>query len=81
MAPSATEVESQIDLPIHPGKAAAKSWVKSTGILDQYESFDVTPVIGREFPHADLVSWLRAPNSDELLRELALTSMSHLQRM
>ena len=78
MAPSATEVQPQVDIPIHPGKAAAaKPWVKSTGILDQYESFDVTPVIGREFPHANLVSWLQASNSDELLKELALTSTSH----
>ena len=78
MAPSATEeVQAQTAIPIHPGKAAtARPWVKSTGILDQYESFDVTPVIGREFPHANLVSWLQAPNSDDLLRELALTSTS-----
>ena len=75
MAPSATEVQPQVDIPVNPVKAAAaKPWVKSTGILDQYESFDVTPVIGREFPHANLVTWLKAPNSDELLRELALTS-------
>jgi hypothetical protein len=75
MAPSATE--AQVEVPVHPGKAAvAKPWVKSTGALDQYESFDVTPVIGREFPHANLVTWLKAPNSDALLRELALTSMS-----
>jgi len=80
MAPSATEevqVQAQTAIPTHSGKtAAAKPWVKNTGILDQYESFDVTPVIGREFPHANLVSWLQAPNSDQLLRELALTSMS-----
>lgn len=74
MAPSATDVQPAVDIPIPLSKAAtAKPWVKSTGILDQYDSFDVTPVIGREFPHANLVSWLKAPNSDELLRELALT--------
>lgn len=44
------------------------------GVLDQYDSFDVTPIIGREFPAADLKEWLEAPNSDELLRELAITS-------
>jgi hypothetical protein len=77
MAPSATE--AQVEVPVHPGKAAvAKPWVKSTGALDQYESFDVTPVIGREFPHANLVTWLKAPNSDALLRELALTSILEL---
>jgi hypothetical protein len=44
------------------------------GALDQYDSFDVTPIIGREFPAASLKEWLDAPNSDELLRELAITS-------
>ncbi|KAH6646545.1 hypothetical protein BKA67DRAFT_410567 [Truncatella angustata] len=43
------------------------------GVLDQYEQFDVTPVIGREFVGVDLAEWLRAPNSDELIRELAIT--------
>jgi hypothetical protein len=75
MAPSAIETQPQIAIPVHPRKAAAaKPWVKSTGVLDQYDSFDVTPVIGREFPHANLVSWLQSPNSEELLRELALNS-------
>jgi hypothetical protein len=73
MAPSATETIASV--PVAPGKAqTTKSWVKSTGALDQYENFEVTPVIGREYPHANLVSWLQASNSDELLRELALTS-------
>jgi hypothetical protein len=44
------------------------------GVLDQYQSFDVTPVIGREFADVNLKEWLRAPNSDELLRDLAITS-------
>ncbi|KAH7083843.1 hypothetical protein FB567DRAFT_604942 [Paraphoma chrysanthemicola] len=43
------------------------------GVLDQYESFDVTPVIGREFANVNLKEWLRAPNSDELIRDLAIT--------
>ncbi len=77
MAPSATEVETQTAIPVHPGKIAStneKPWVKSTGILDQFEHFDVTPVIGREYPTANIVSWLKAPNANELLKELALTS-------
>lgn len=48
--------------------------LKLSGVLDQYEHFDVTPVIGREFPNANLKEWLEAPNSDELLRDLAITS-------
>lgn len=51
-----------------------KEPLKLSGILDQYESFDVTPVIGREFPNAKLKEWLEAPNSDELIRDLAITS-------
>jgi hypothetical protein len=50
--------------------------LKQTGVLDQYESFDVTPVIGREFPKANLVEWLNAENSDALIRDLAITSTS-----
>lgn len=46
------------------------------GVLEQYESFDVTPIIGREFKDVNLKEWLRAENSDELLRDLAITSTS-----
>lgn len=52
------------------------------GILDQYESFDITPVIGREFKDVNLKEWLRSENSDELLRDLAITStfsIDHLE--
>ena len=79
MAPSATEVQTQTGVPIHPVKATGattKPWIKATGILDQYENFDVTPAIGREYPHVNLVGLFQAPNSDDLLRELALISKS-----
>jgi hypothetical protein len=71
MAPSATEnqLQSEVEVPIHPGKASTiKSAVKSTGVLDKYESFDVTPIIGREFPNANVVEWLQDPNADERAR-------------
>lgn len=45
------------------------------GHLNQYKSFLVTPVIGTEFPDANVVDWMKAPNSDELLHDLAVTSM------
>lgn len=51
-----------------------KEPLKTTGVLDQFEHFEVTPVIGREYPTLDLKELLRAPNSDELLRDLAITS-------
>jgi hypothetical protein len=74
MAPSATE-PAQVTTSIYSGKAAAaKPWVESSGALDQYEHIEVTPVIGREYPHVNLVSLLKAPNSEDFLRELALIS-------
>ncbi len=47
--------------------------LKLSGVLDNEEHFDVTPIIGREFPSSSLKEWLAAPNSDELLRDLAIT--------
>lgn len=47
--------------------------LKLSGALDQFKYFDSTPVIGREFVDVDLAEWLRAPNSDELIRDLAIT--------
>lgn len=77
MAPAAVEAPAIIhDLPI---KTKAQQPVPLAGTLDQYESFDITPVIGREFPKANLVEWLNAPNSDELIRDLAVTSKSSLK--
>jgi alpha-ketoglutarate-dependent taurine dioxygenase len=68
MAPSAIDV----DIPV-VSKSVTREPLKLSGALDSYESFDVTPVIGREFPTANLNEWLTAPNSDELLRDLAIT--------
>lgn len=69
MAPSAIDTEA----PVAP-KGLLRQPLQLSGALDNYESFDVTPVIGKEFPTANLVDWLNAPNSDELLRDLAITS-------
>jgi hypothetical protein len=51
-----------------------KEPLKLSGALDHLEHFDVTPIIGREFIGVNLAKWLRAPNSDELIRDLAITS-------
>lgn len=45
-----------------------------SGTLDRFESFKSTPCIGTEFPKADLAQWLRAPDSDQIIRDLAITS-------
>jgi hypothetical protein len=52
-----------------------KEPLKISGALDSIKSFDVTPVIGREFVDVNLKDLLRAPNSDDLIRDLAITSM------
>ncbi len=44
----------------------------NSGSLDNYESFDVTSVIGREFPTLQLSSIL---DDDEKLRDLAITGI------
>ncbi|KAH8687728.1 putative alpha-ketoglutarate-dependent taurine dioxygenase [Tricladium varicosporioides] len=54
-------------------ETAHKEPLKLSGALDHFESFDVTPVIGREFKGVNLAKWLRAPNSDDLIRDLAIT--------
>jgi hypothetical protein len=70
MAPSAVDV----DTPIR-SKQDIRSPLKYSGSLDKYESIDPTPAIGTEYPTANLVEWLNAPNADELLRDLAIKSM------
>lgn len=69
MAPSAIDDDT---LPVR-SKSQHKEPLKLSGALETHESFDVTPIIGREFPKAKLVEWLDAENSDELLRDLAIT--------
>lgn len=71
MAPAVVQPEANI--PVR-SKGQTQEPIRTKGALDNIESFDLTPVIGREFPNAKLVDWLNAPNSDELLRDLAVTS-------
>lgn len=77
MSSSITETTTPV-VPVVEEKLALKGLerrpLELTGALDAFESFDVTPVIGREFPNANLKDFLRAPNSDDLLRDLAVTS-------
>jgi hypothetical protein len=61
-----------------PQWTAPKEPLKLSGALDSYKHFDVTPIIGREFVDVNLKDLLRAPNSDELIRDLAITSRSLL---
>ena len=49
-----------------------KEPLRSSGLIDQFNHFDSTPSIGTEFPDANLVDWINAPNSDQLIRDLAI---------
>lgn len=46
--------------------------MRLTGALNHYKQFDVTPVLGTEFVDINLADLMKAPNSDELIRELAI---------
>lgn len=54
--------------------------LKLSGVLNAYKSSRVTPILGTEFPDASVVEWLKAPNSDELIRDLAITSRHTIPR-
>ena len=73
------------DLPVHSdsvqngngvhSKIPHREPLKLSGELDKFAWEDATPVIGREYPTLDIVDdLLNASNSDELLRDLAITS-------
>ena len=46
----------------------------NAGTLDVFKQVHITPCLGSEFKDVDLSEWLKAPNSDNILRDLALTS-------
>jgi hypothetical protein len=50
-----------------------KEPLRLEGVLRCFQSFDITPVIGTEFPDAKVTDWMKAANSEELLRDLAIT--------
>lgn len=83
MAPTIIDSVPTPVVPVTKDTASATKYLqkkplKLSGSLDSFESFDVTPIIGREFPAANLKEWLHSPNSDALLRDLAITSMHPL---
>lgn len=76
MASTITETSTVIAEQTRPAENIHKEPLQLKGVLHQFKSFDVTPVIGKEFPEVNLKSLLRAENSDELIRDLAITSKS-----
>jgi hypothetical protein len=79
MAPSATTIPVDSHVPPkdeNATKSRNTAPLKKSGSLDAAFTFDdVTPTIGREYLTARIVEdILHAPNSDDLLRDLAITS-------
>jgi hypothetical protein len=76
MAPSATLPVDSHTPPEHTTKSRNATPLTKSGALDSaFEFEDVTPAIGREYPTAQIVEdFLSASNSDDLLRDLAITS-------
>ena len=57
----------------------AREPLSPSGALDRFEHVESTPVIGREYANVNVVNdILNAENSDELIRDLAITSTSLL---
>jgi len=75
MAPSVTETltKKAANLVINKDDSQPTKWLASSGSLDKFPKFDVTPVIGTEFESPiQLVDLLRAPNADQLIKDLAI---------
>jgi hypothetical protein len=74
MAPSLVETQTDNPTEVTIKTLKVSKPLRLSGALEKFESFDVTPVIGREYPKLKVVDLLNAPNSDDLLRDLAITS-------
>lgn len=70
MAPDASFLSAQSQ---NGHKPLQRARLRYSGSLDSFRAFDVTTVIGREFPELQLSDLLNADNSDEVLRDLAIT--------
>ena len=75
MAPSATNGSANgHDDGAHVSKNTLPEPMTSNGSLKDYEQIQLAPILGTEFPKANLVDMMNAPNADELIAELAYTS-------
>jgi hypothetical protein len=77
MAPPSADFVVQDETTIHLQNGNSvqdlvRTPLKYSGALNQYQSFDITAVIGREFPTAQLSEILK---DDAKVRDLAITGM------
>jgi hypothetical protein len=77
MAPSivqAVPVAADVSVKVKGGRTP----LKPSGSLEGFEKVEVTPVIGTEFARGvQLTELLSAPNSDQLIRDLAILGTPH----
>lgn len=57
-----------------PSQPTNSAPMKAAGLLDGLKQKITVPAIGTEFLDVDLVEMMETTNSDELLRDLAITS-------
>lgn len=68
--------EQDRSTPVDPGLNTLPGPLTYTGLLDRFPHFEVTPSIGREFgKELQLTDLLKAEDSDDLIRDLAVLSM------
>jgi len=48
--------------------------LQSSGSLDQFKRFDLTPTIGTELPEVQITDLLKSERADEYIRDLAILS-------
>jgi len=79
MSPGIIEDHGDHEIPVRNKEATQQRYpepLKLSGALDHFKHEDTTPVIGREFFDVNIVNdVLNAENADELLRDVAITSM------
>ena len=72
-----TTAQPAITLQAESPTKQAREPLSPSGALDRFKYEESTPVIGREYVDLNLVNdIINAENSDELIRDLAITSMS-----
>lgn len=58
----------------YSGQARTPEPLRLSGAIKSYKHVEMTPVVGTEFLEGSLAEMMSAPNSDELIKDLAITS-------
>jgi hypothetical protein len=76
MSTTTTRIQPAITLQAEDLTKQHPKPLSPSGALDRFKHEETTPVIGREYVDVNLVNdIINAENSDDLIRDLAITSM------